>query len=196
MATFKLRANELSGETGLTVQLYPLGGSIANSGGDTLTESSGLFSATVSESLTGVHDYYIYQNSLPIYRGLVNCSGSVWIADQPETLTAVVSGAVSLVDETEEDDVLFFFNQSPVIKVFLTDDDLTGQSFDFVIEKEDKTSIVEVTSISGADGSVSVTIPSVAAQTDKCFSWSLRYSSTNTVYKSGPAIYRYAPIKA
>lgn len=88
MATFKLRANELTGETGLSVYLYPVGGTIANSGGDTLTESSGLFTATVAESLSGLHDYFIYQGGLSIYRGLVFCSGSTWIADDFSWVTS------------------------------------------------------------------------------------------------------------
>lgn len=109
----------------------------------------------------------------------------------------VISGAISLTDETseDEDNVVYFYNQSPVTKVFLTDSDMSGTPLDFVIEKEDKTSICEVLSITPGTESVSVSIPSIAAQTDKCFTWSLRYSSTNTVFKSGPAIYRYAPIK-
>ncbi len=84
MPTFKLRANELTGETGLTVQLFPPGGTIANgAGGDSLSESSGLFSATVAESLSGFHQYYVYQSGNPIYSGFVYCNGSTWYADQP-----------------------------------------------------------------------------------------------------------------
>lgn len=87
MATFKLRANELSGQTGLTVRLYAKGDSvIANgAGGDDLTEtdsSDGQFTATVDETLTGGHDYYVYKSGAPIYQGTVNCVGSTWIADE------------------------------------------------------------------------------------------------------------------
>lgn len=82
MATFKLRANELSGITGLYVYLYALGGALANTGGDTLTESSGLFTATVAESLSGIYEYYIGTSvTAVVYRGKVNCIGSTWIAD-------------------------------------------------------------------------------------------------------------------
>lgn len=82
MATFKVRANELSGITGLYVYLYPPGEALANTGGDALSESSGLFTATVSESLSGIHDYYIGTSTTDVlYRGKVDCVGSTWIAD-------------------------------------------------------------------------------------------------------------------
>ena len=72
MATFKLRANELSGLTGLTVRIYAEGiSTMANGvGGDDLTEtgsSDGHFTATVDETLTGGHDYDVYQSGNPIY---------------------------------------------------------------------------------------------------------------------------------
>lgn len=114
----------------------------------------------------------------------------------PWNSTVIVSGAITLTEETSEDDVVYFYNQSPVTKVFLTETDLSATPLDFVIEKEDKSSICEVLAITPGTESVSVSIPSIAVQTDKCFTWSLRYASTNTVVKSGPAIYRYAPIKA
>lgn len=88
MATFKLRANELSGQTGLTVRIYALGSdTIANgAGGDALTEtasSDGQFTATIAEDLSGQHEYYVYKSGSPIYRGLVNADGAVLIADEP-----------------------------------------------------------------------------------------------------------------
>lgn len=87
MATFKLRANELSGLTGLTVRIYAEGSStIANgAGGDSLSEtgsSDGQFTATIAEALTGVHVYYVYKSGAPIYQGVVNCVGSTWVADE------------------------------------------------------------------------------------------------------------------
>ena len=91
MATFRLRANELAGLTGLSVQLYADGASsIANgAGGDTLTEeSTGWFTATVAESLSGRHEYYVYRSGSPIYSGFVVCTGSTWDADvEPPTVT-------------------------------------------------------------------------------------------------------------
>lgn len=126
--------------------------------------------------------------------------GNLKVSDNPPWLESsasfVISGAISLTDETDEDDIVYFYNQSPSVKVFLTDEDLSASTFDFVIEKEDKTSICEVLSITPSTTSISVSIPSIAAQTDKCFGWSLRYHGTNTVLSNGPAIYRYAPIKA
>lgn len=87
MATFKLRANELSGQTGLSVRLYAEGGSsiVNGDGGDSLAEtadSDGEFTATVAESLTGKHVYYVYKSGAPIYQGVVNCVGSTWVADE------------------------------------------------------------------------------------------------------------------
>lgn len=87
MATLKIRANEISGRTGLTVRLYAEGGSLIvnGAGGDSLSEtasSDGEFTATVAESLTGKHVYYVYQSGSPIYKGTVNCLGSTWTADE------------------------------------------------------------------------------------------------------------------
>lgn len=84
MATFKLRANPLAGQT-LTVFVAPQGGAVANGAGDAMTESSGLFSATIAESLTGLHDYWVIDtDSDVVWIGTVYCSAaSVWIADAP-----------------------------------------------------------------------------------------------------------------
>lgn len=87
MATFQFRANELTGSTGLSVQLYPRsGGPIANPGGDALTEtpgSNGLFTATISETLSGNFLYYVYQTGYAIGYGSVQCSSesSLWNAN-------------------------------------------------------------------------------------------------------------------
>lgn len=84
MATFKLRADPLAGETGLVVYIYTVGGAVANGAGDALTESSGLFSATVGESLTGRHEYSVKDgDGLTRWIGEVYCVGTVWNADDP-----------------------------------------------------------------------------------------------------------------
>lgn len=85
MATFKLRADPLTGETGLVVHIYIAGGAAANGAGDALTESSGLFTATVAESLIGRHEYSVKDgNGLTRWVGEVYCSSDdAWIADDP-----------------------------------------------------------------------------------------------------------------
>jgi hypothetical protein len=59
MATVRWHLDELTGET-LTLRLYsPTSGTIANTGGDVMTEAGdGLFSATVGETLTGWYKAY------------------------------------------------------------------------------------------------------------------------------------------
>ncbi len=168
------------------------------------TGATGSFSFTVTESVAvATYDIVAYESSTPRGSGVVDfpdgdTAGTYYVNGPTERSTPVViSGAVSLNDETDdEDDIVYFYNQSPTTKVFLTDTDLSATPLDFVIEKEDKTSICQVLSITPGTESVSVSIPSIPVQTDKCFTWSLRYSSTNTVVRSGPAIYKYAPIKA
>ena len=96
--TFELRANDLSGETGLTVRLYAEGGTaVANgAGGDVLAEtasSDGHFTAAIAESLSGRHDYYVYRSGVAIYQGKVFCDGSTWTADAETVFGNVDTGA-------------------------------------------------------------------------------------------------------
>jgi len=81
MATFKLRAPSLSGST-LTLFIGVLGGAVANGAGDAMTEASGLFTATVAETLTGEHDYWVKDaDADTVWQGRVYCLGDTWIAD-------------------------------------------------------------------------------------------------------------------
>lgn len=62
MATIAIQAAELSGETGLTLYVRNESGTLQNTGGDALSESpssSGRFTATVAETLSGIMYCYI-----------------------------------------------------------------------------------------------------------------------------------------
>lgn len=201
MATFKLRANELTGETGLSVYLYPVGGTIANSGGDTLTESSGLFTATVAESLSGLHDYFIYQGGLSIYRGLVFCSGSTWIADDFSWVTsktdalpsdpadqsvlagllATISSQTGLIGTGSALVASPVTPQGKITQIFIGDDylDANGRSFQWTItEPTGFTAGTSTCSFGGSNGTdewlVSGTI------TDNGSTWTLKFDMTKT----------------
>jgi hypothetical protein len=96
--TVKLRLPEYSGTSGLSLVLTAIdSGSIANGSGDTLTAGTeGLFSATVTEAITGWFDVIIKQSSVVIASGgkLFIESDSVgdYIVDDPRDATGLRTG--------------------------------------------------------------------------------------------------------
>jgi hypothetical protein len=87
MASVILKSKALSGLT-LTLQLYPLSsGTIANTGGDALTETTnGHFEATVAETLTGVYSAEVLNGSAVVYEGFVNMTYDPAYIDDPTQL--------------------------------------------------------------------------------------------------------------
>lgn len=86
----------------------------------------------------------------------------------------------------------FFNNESRTYLVTLASGVFDGQPMTFCIEKSDKTTLVVVSNLTSTTNSVSVTVPSVAEQTDKCMQWSLRDSATGRIILYGPAVQKYA----
>jgi hypothetical protein len=75
-----------AGQTGLTIELFPLaGGAITNTGGDTLTETTtGCFTATVAESLSGKYRADVLRSGSVVYQGTLNTAIS-YVVDDPGT---------------------------------------------------------------------------------------------------------------
>lgn len=122
MATVKWHLDELTGET-LTLRLYPLGsGTIANTGGDAMTESGdGLFSATVGETLTGWHKTYADRSSVPVATGFVNMSdASPVVVETPaaQSVTQVVYTSTE-ADDTGGANITWFTNETAKTKTVI-----------------------------------------------------------------------------
>jgi hypothetical protein len=101
MSTVAAHLPLLTGQS-LTLKLYPrTSGSIANGvSGDAMTESgTGYFTATVAESLTGIHRADILQGSTVKYQGWVDMSEAAPVVD--ELITGVNTSILSLPTDTE-----------------------------------------------------------------------------------------------
>lgn len=97
MATIVLKSKSLTGRT-LTVELQALGsGTVVNTGGDALTETSnGHFAGTVAETLTGVHAVDVLDGSAVVFTGFANMSFDPAYIESPTQLGFTTSDAALL----------------------------------------------------------------------------------------------------
>ena len=104
MPTIVVQAAELSGLTGMTLDLRTLAGVLTNTGSDTLTEdpaSSGRFTATVAEAITETHYAVVKLSSgvvardgwLPMAATIVQDAYTMVAEDRLGWLMAVLAGA-------------------------------------------------------------------------------------------------------
>lgn len=202
MATFKLRANELSGQTGLSVRLYAEGGSsIANgAGGDSLSEtgsSDGQFTATVAETLSGAHDFYVYQSGNAIYYGKVDCTGNTWNADTARESVVVIPLTGTVHDRASGTTISLYVGETGSVSIAVVDADgdavdLTGLTLTVVFESRSKTDIVEIADadITVSSSTISFDIPALVTTAPATWLWSLR--STTSVLLAGNCLVDYA----
>jgi uncharacterized spore protein YtfJ len=108
--------------------------------------------------------------------------------------TSVTPEAFINLDNTllEKNTLVFFNNESRTYLITLVTGVFDGQPMTFCIERADKTTLTAVTGLTSTTNAVSVTIPSIAPQTDNCMQWSLRDSATGRIILYGPAIQKYA----
>lgn len=212
MATFKLRENVLSGQTGLSVRLYAKpGATIANgAGGDTLTETSssdGEFTATVAETLTGLHDYSVYKSGNAIASGQVYCSGSTWTAD--DLLTVIQSqtdligtGLIVLpvtgttVGRGVGTALTAYTNELVTFTVAVTDStgasvDLSAMTLELVFESGATEVTILNAAITKASGSFGFTATSALTTAERLWKWALR-KTDETVLLTGTLEVIYA----
>lgn len=214
MATVRWHLDELSGAT-LTLRLYPLtSGTIANTGGDAMTESgAGLFAATVSESLNGWHKAYADE------AGEVSASGFVNMSDASPVVVESVAASSSaptqvVVGRYTDDDAT-----SPLITCKIgelgvaksvTVEDSAGVAVDLtdwgnkvlVIERatppRTDVQVIEHAdiTISGDDNEVFTFTPSEdVLERAGDFKWSLREVSSGDVIIDGRLSVTYSPLE-
>ncbi len=106
MPTIVVHAIELSGQTGMTLELYTLAGVITNTGGDALTESpasSGRFTATVAETISETHYAVVKLSSgaaardgwLPMAATIVQDAYTMPAEDRLGWIMATLHGTIS-----------------------------------------------------------------------------------------------------
>jgi hypothetical protein len=92
MPTVAIQAGELSGQTGFVLYVYSLAGVLQNSGGDSLSESpssSGRFTATVAESLSGVLYVLVRDNNgYAVREGYLEDAGTNVLPGYPSSFNA------------------------------------------------------------------------------------------------------------
>jgi len=164
-------------------------------------------SANYTFDLTGIATgtYYVYvTNPLAYFRIRITANDIYvgdYLGDLPLDVTSIavtVSPEAFLsLDNTmlQGSRLKFFNNETRVIAVTKTTGVFDGSSMDFVIEKKDKTSLVEVLGLTSTTNSVNVTIPTTVYQDDCQLTWSLRKSSSGEVLLYGPAQQQYAAVK-
>jgi hypothetical protein len=92
----------------------------------------------------------------------------------------------------EKNTFVFFNNEIRTYLITLASGTFDGLPMTFCLERADKSTLTAVTGLTSTTNAVSVTIPSIAPQTDNCLSWSLRDSATGKIILYGPAIQKYA----
>jgi hypothetical protein len=92
----------------------------------------------------------------------------------------------------EKNTFVFFNNETRTYLVTLASGVFDGLPMTFCLERADKSTLTAVTGLTSTTNAVSVTIPSIAPQTDNCLYWSLRDSATGKIILYGPAIQKYA----
>lgn len=118
MATVGIQLDEWSGFTGLSIELREFGsGTVVNTGGDSLTEdgSTGYFTGTIAESLTGLHNVSIKRSGAVIWTGgLVNMSEASPVVGHPTQLDGLLTVGANVVqisgDSTAADNAEAFFD--------------------------------------------------------------------------------------
>ena len=113
MPTIVVHAGELTGLTGMTLELRTLAGVITNTGGDALTESpasSGRFTATVAETISETHYAVVKLSSgvtardgwLPRGATMIQDAYTMRAEDRIGYLLTVEVGAISNAHEDDE----------------------------------------------------------------------------------------------
>ncbi len=109
------------------------------------------------------------------------------------SVTVTPEAFINLDNTLLEKNVFTFFNnEARTYLITLASGTFDGQPMTFCLEKSDKTNLLVVTRLTSVTNSVSVTLSSVAEQTDKCMFWSLRDSTTGRIILYGPAVQKYA----
>lgn len=208
MATVNWHLDELTGST-LTLRLYPLGsGTIANAGGDVMSEAGdGLFSATVAETLTGWHKAYADRSGVPVAEDYVQMRGSTTVTiGGPSDPTQVVIGRYT-DDDADSPHITCKVGETGVIKAVSVTDfngdavDLTDWG-DKVIYIERALTLTDVQTITNASITISgagndtfsFTPSSTVLAQPGDWVWSLREVSTQDVIIDGTLAVSYSPI--
>jgi hypothetical protein len=92
----------------------------------------------------------------------------------------------------EKNTFVFFNNETRTYLITIASGVFDGLPMTFCLERADKSTLTVVTGLTSTTNAVSVTIPSIAPQTDNCLYWSLRDSATGKIILYGPAIQKYA----
>lgn len=106
MPTIAVHAPELSGETGLTLYLWTLAGSLLNTGGDALEESpasSGRFSATVAETPDATLHARIHDAGGIVREGWLPNGTTLIIDSYPATVSGGGGGSGDAEQATSEE---------------------------------------------------------------------------------------------
>ena len=206
-----------SGQT-LTLELYPSGSSaIANGAGDSLTETDGLFAATVTESLTGWHVAVIKSGSTVIYTESVKLGASTVVIDPTAQLSAEIAaiegggGSVTYVNPLSAGDVqrsegtaitAYVDEVSPITISAVTDAagvavDLSALTIAVHIEDQYRQVVETIADadidITGDDSNNATFTPDAATVlSDRDLMWSLRDTDTGYVLAHGDLFVRYA----
>lgn len=201
MATFKLRENSLSAQTGLTVRLYALpGSSIVNgAGGDTLSEtasSDGEFTATVAESLSGLHYYGVYKSSVCIAAGQVYCSGDTWVADNNTSLT-VLPVSATVASRVTGTAITLYTGEVTTVAVAVVDSagaavSMIGLTLELVFESGSTEVVIADAAITKTATSFSFTSTSALTTAERVWKWALRKTSDESVLVTGTLEVAYA----
>lgn len=205
--------DEFSGST-LTLRLYPLGsGSIANTGGDAMTESGdGLFVANVAEDLVGWHKAYADRSGAPVATGWVDMTNGQQVVNEAVIDLSAFPPAVVIGRYTDDDAdsplITCKVGELGVIKaVSVTDSN--GDAVDLtdwgdkqvVIERANSRTDVQIVengdiTISGVGNDTFSFTPSSTVLADKGdFKWSLREVSTGDVIIDGRLTVSYSPLE-
>jgi hypothetical protein len=92
----------------------------------------------------------------------------------------------------EKNTFVFFNNETRTYLITLASGVFDGLPMTFCLERTDKSTLTAVTGLTSTTNAVSVTVPSIAPQTDNCLHWSLRDSATGKIILYGPASQKYA----
>lgn len=181
--TVKLRLPDISGRSGLTLLLLAQGAtSISNGSGDTLTAGSyGVFTATVTEAITGWFDVIVMDGSNTVaVGGLLYIERDVegtYYVDDP----SIVQAKTNLIGTGSATLVVPVSSQGKIAQIFRGDDYLSanGRAFQWTItEPTNFTAATATCTFGGSDGTNTWSVPGTI--TDQGSTWLLSFDMTKT----------------
>ena len=203
--TVALNSQLYAGTAGLTLLLInPSSGAIGNGSGDALTAgSNGLFTAVVTEAITGWWNVVVRNGSTPILEGgrvfFASDTEGTYVVDDPDSLAPAVTvlpltgDAIARVSDTTI--TVFKGEQIPVSVSITGDVDLTTKTLQIVIEKigtADKLVIADA-DIHTTATTFTFTVPSSLTANVDQYQWILRELSTQIKLAGGVLLVKAAP---